>query len=314
MKSTPNRACPLPSWAFFLTLLIGELAFFAWLTRHGVAKGWWSDLLGGLLFIALPFLVRLLILWGVIYRLSRAKAMPIPPEKVLRGIAWWKFFVVEYAHFCAQSFAYLPFPVFFRTASDRGSGASSGEVILLQHGYIHNGAVWFPTACAVEALGYRVFTIDQPLYAPIDTMADLLAARIHEIQVKTGVARLTIIAHSMGGLIARAYLRKYSGARVNRLITLGSPHNGTFHAYLAQGTNGRQMRPGNAWLNELAQSRVTVPFTSIYSVYDTMISPQDSSRLPEANNVEITGMGHVTMLGGKAMRAEILRALCYPDR
>jgi triacylglycerol lipase len=314
MKSTPNPPCPVPSWAFFLALLIGEIAFLAWFTRYGVANGWWSDLVGGLLFIALPLLLRFLILWGFIYRLSRKKAMPLLPEQMLRGAAWWKFFLVEYVHFCKQSFLHLPFPVFFRTASDRGSGAATGEVILLQHGYIHNGAVWFPTARALEKLGYRVFTIDQPLYAPIDTMADRLAARIHDIQAKTGVARLTIVAHSMGGLISRAYLRKYGSSRVRQLITLGSPHNGTYHAYLAQGTNGRQMRPGNTWLAELGRTKVNVPFTSIYSIYDTMITPQDSSRLPEANNVEITGMGHVTMLGGKEMRTHILRALGLPIR
>jgi triacylglycerol lipase len=309
MKTPQGPPCPLPGWVFFLSLLIGELALLAWFTRMGVAKGWWSDLVGGLLVIVLPFVLRYLILWGIIYRLSRKKGMPLPPERELRGVAWWKFFLVEYAHFCKQSFFYLPFPVFFRTRSDRGSGAASGEVILLQHGYVHSGAVWFPTARALEGLGYRVFTIDQPLYAPIDTMADRFAARIHDIQAKTGAAQVTIIAHSMGGLIARAYLRKYGPARVRQLVTLGSPHNGTYHAYLAQGTNGRQMRPGNAWLTELARTKVNVPFTSIYSVYDTMVSPQDSSRLPEANNVEIADMGHVTMLGGKAMRAYILDAL-----
>jgi triacylglycerol esterase/lipase EstA (alpha/beta hydrolase family) len=123
------------------------------------------------------------------------------------------------------------------------------------------------------------------------------------------VTQLTLIAHSMGGLVARAYLRKYGAARVKQLITLGSPHHGTHHAYLARGTNGRQMRPGNAWLQALGRTKVDVPLTSIYSVYDTMISPQDSSRMPEATNVEISDMGHVTMLGGKAMRAHILAAL-----
>ena len=67
-----------------------------------------------------------------------------------------------------------------------------------------------------------------------------------------------IVAHSMGGLVARAYLRRHGGAQVARVITLGTPHHGTALANLAPGSNARQMsRPGgqpNAWLAQLAAS------------------------------------------------------------
>jgi triacylglycerol lipase len=308
VKQTAHRACPVPGWAFVLTLLIGELALWAWLTRAGVARGWWSDLAGGLLFLALPFLLRLIVVFAS-YRISRAKGMKLTEAQTLRGVAWWKFFFVEYAHFCRQAFLQLPFPVFFRTRSDRGSGAASGPVIVLQHGYVHNGGVWFSTARALENGGYRVFTIDQPPYAPIDVMADRLAARIHDVLAKTGVSSVTLIAHSMGGLVARAYLRKYGGAKVQKLITLGSPHHGTFHANLAGGTNGKQMRIGNEWLRALNQTAVSVPHATIYSIHDTVVAPQDSSFMIDANNVEIEGVGHVAMPSGRVMREHILAAL-----
>jgi triacylglycerol esterase/lipase EstA (alpha/beta hydrolase family) len=38
-----------------------------------------------------------------------------------------------------------------------------------------------------------------------------------------------IVAHSMGGLATRAWLRAFSAdARVHRVITLGTPHGGTW--------------------------------------------------------------------------------------
>jgi triacylglycerol lipase len=308
MKNTQNRACPIPGWAFILALLIGEIALWVWLTRMGVARGWWSDLTGGLLVVFLPFALRFaIVFWS--YYLSRAKGVALTEAQTLRGFAWWKYFLVEYAHFCKQAFLHLPFPMFFRTASDRGSGSASGPVIVLQHGYAHNGAVWYANARSLEKQGYRVFTIDQPLYAPIDLMADRLAVRIHEVTQMTGVAKVTLVAHSMGGLISRAYLRKYGGAKVAQLITLGTPHHGTFHAYFAGGTNGKQMRPGNEWLASLNRVRVDVPFTSIYSVHDTIISPQDSSHMAEADNVILAGIGHVTMPSGRAIREPLLNTI-----
>ena len=125
----------------------------------------------------------------------------------------------------------------------------------------------------------------------------------------TGATQLTLVAHSMGGLICRAYLRRYGGDKVNQLITMGSPHQGTFHAKLARGANGRQMRAGNAWLTSLGETPVGIPFTSIYSIHDTIISPQDSSVMVGADNVQLSAVGHVSMPGGAVARRALINAL-----
>jgi triacylglycerol lipase len=308
MTHTASRRCPIPGWAFILGFLIIELVAWVWLTRAMVTRGTLTDLQGGLLLLALPFVARFVIALTS-YALSRVKGMSLRPEQRMSFVGWWKYFLREYAYLCSQSLVYLPFRIFFHTNTERGLGPATGEVIVLQHGYAHNGAVWFGTARALEKLGYRVYALDQPMFAPIDVMADRLAARIEDIVKATGESQITLIAHSMGGLIARAYLRGHGGARVKKLITIGSPHNGTHHAYLAGGTNGRQMRPGNSWLASLAKMRVSVPFTSIYSVHDTIISPQDSSRMSEATNIELTNIGHVSMPSGAATRAYVIAAL-----
>jgi triacylglycerol esterase/lipase EstA (alpha/beta hydrolase family) len=109
----------------------------------------------------------------------------------------------------------------------------------------------------------------------------------------------------MGGLVMRAYLRKHGSARVAKLVTLGSPHHGSRHAWLALGINGRQMRPGSDWLRGLADAEggaLGVPVVSIYSCHDDMVSPVSSSRLEGALNVPIPGVGHLSLAFSRRVR------------
>ena len=305
----PGRVFPVPLWAASLLLLALEFAlWFGWINHFYFQQG--RRAVGIIWLIGLPFIARALITLAS-YGLSRWKGSPVPTTMRMGAISWLRFFATEYFHLCIQNLVLIPFRSLFHTASERGNSTARGPVLLLQAGYVNNGAVWFFTARALEQKGFRVFTIDQPVFASIDTMGELLAKRVDEVLHLTGEHRLTLIAHSMGGLVCRAYLRQCSGAKVAQLITLGSPHHGTFHAYLASGTNGLQMRPGNAWLLMLNETPVTpkVPFTSIFSAHDTVISPQESSRMPEAVNVQIYGVGHVSMPSGNAMRPTLLAAL-----
>lgn len=305
--ATKDVVFPVPMWLLALILLAVEFSLYAgwmWATffRYG------EFLRGMTLLIALPLFARLLVTVAS-YVLSRWKGMRLLPSQRLRPIAWLRFFLVEYGHLCIQNLLLIPFRGFFHTQSERGLGPVEGRVVLMQHGYVNNGAVWFFTARALEARGFRVFTMDQPPFASIDTMGDLLAGRVDELLRLTGAAQLTLVAHSMGGLICRAYLRRYGADKVDQLITLGSPHHGTFHARLARGANGAQMRSGNGWLTSLGDAVVGVPFTSIYSIHDTIIAPQDSSVVAGANNVQLAAVGHVSMPSGTIARRSLLAAL-----
>jgi len=297
---------PVPLWATNLFLLTAEFSIYAlWAftkiaPRYGVGCAM-------LTVLAFALIARLIVALAS-YALSRWKGSPLTTTDRLSVVGWFRFFVVEYWHLCIQNLVLIPLRGLFRTANER-KVASTGRVLLLQHGYVNNGAVWFFTARALERLGYRVFTMDQPVFASIDTMGALLSARVDEVLALTGESKLTLIAHSMGGLVCRAYLRQCGAEKVSQLITLGSPHHGTFHANLANGTNGKQMRLRNEWLATLCESRVPTSFTSIYSVHDTIIAPQSSSIMPEATNVKLVGVGHVSMPSGVQARRAILDAL-----
>jgi pimeloyl-ACP methyl ester carboxylesterase len=302
-----SRAFPLPVWALAAAALALEVVLYAILIaedffRH--SREWAGVAVVVACVLAARFVIAL-----ASYSLSRWKGDAIPPEAQLGAMGWLRFFFVEYGHLCIQNLLLIPFRRFFRTATECGRGPESGPVVLMQHGYVNNGGVWYFTARALERQGYRVFTLDQPVFASIDLMGDRLATRIEAVLATTESDKLILVAHSMGGLICRAYLRRHGDTRIERLVTLSSPHHGTFHAYLAGGPNGQQMRPGNPWITELGRTLVTVPFTSIYSVHDTVISPQSSSIMKEAQNVRMVGVGHVSMPGGRTARSELLRAL-----
>lgn len=297
----------MPLWAAALTLLAVEFSLWGWVANHfyfqhgQVARG-------VILVIALPLVARALVTYAS-YGVSRWKGSLVPAEMKLGVLTWVRFLAIEYFHLCIQNLILIPCRGLFHTASERGKSDAHGPVLLLQAGYVNSGAVWFFTARALEGKGFRVFTIDQPVFASLDVMGELLAKRVDEVLLLTGEQKLTLVAHSMGGLICRAYLRQFGGSKVAQLVTLGAPHQGTFHAYLASGPNGSQMRPGHPWLVTLGQTPVTVPFTNIFSAHDTIISPQESSRLTEATNVQVSAIGHVSMPSGKATRRTLLSVL-----
>lgn len=65
-----------------------------------------------------------------------------------------------------------------------------------------------------------------------------LKPKIDEIKRDTGVSKVDIVAHSMGGLVARSYIQSdaYANRRdVDRLIMLGTPNLGSTNAYWLMG-------------------------------------------------------------------------------
>lgn len=52
-----------------------------------------------------------------------------------------------------------------------------------------------------------------------------------------------LVGFSMGGIVSRYYVQRLGGiARLQRLITIGSPHNGAWTAYLRWNPGARRMR------------------------------------------------------------------------
>lgn len=97
-------------------------------------------------------------------------------------------------------------------------------------------------------------------------------------------SEVDIIAHSMGGLDSRWAVEKQGAAQyVDDLVTLGTPHQGTYVAYLSMLTKGgRDMIPGSSFLTQLNDGHLAegVSYTAIWSYGDGLIIPGKYATLP----------------------------------
>jgi triacylglycerol lipase len=104
--------------------------------------------------------------------------------------------------------------------------------LLLVHGIAGHdeGALpyWGGIPERLRADGALVFLAGQGGFATIEESARRIGRRIEEIGSSTGIERVNIIAHSMGGLDARYYISSLGrGDKVASLCTFNTPHRGS---------------------------------------------------------------------------------------
>lgn len=201
----------------------------------------------------------------------------------------------------------------------RGSAAtriyprSAYPPVLLLHGYGCNSGYWAHLTPLLDAARISHATVDlEPVAASIDDYVPLVERSVQALCAASGAQQVAIVAHSMGGLVARAWMRSHGRARVARLITLGTPHHGTALASLGLGENAAQMRRGADWLQTLAageDAATRALVTSIYTHHDNIVAPQTSSELPGARNIAFGGVGHVALGRNPRVLAEVMREI-----
>jgi triacylglycerol lipase len=247
-----------------------------------------------------------------------------PSEHRLGLLALLRLFLREFAASMASSSWTMAFHGFDK----RVIPGAVGLPVLLVHGYACNSGYWHAMSRALTRARITHYAIDlEPVFSDIDGFVPQLHEAVRRVCRETGAAQIILLAHSMGGLVVRAYLRDHGSQQVRRVITLGTPHQGTGLANFGFGRNSRQMRwTGNAitgqasqWLQHLeatedAQRRKL--YVSIFSHHDNIVSPQQSSRLPGAVNIEVTGIGHVALAFAPQVQdrviEEIMRASAAP--
>jgi len=185
--------------------------------------------------------------------------------------------------------------------------------VLLVHGYGCNSGYWAHLIARLDAEGISYGGVDlEPMFAPLDDYAPALAQAVDRLRAATGAPRVTLVAHSMGGLVCRAYLRAHGDGQVARVITLGSPHRGTRLAALGIGANARQLRWGSDWLRTLAAAETPAyraRFTSIYTRHDNIVAPYASAELTGARNLAFDGVGHVALGSDAAVLDCLIREI-----
>ncbi|MDQ0811691.1 hypothetical protein QFZ63_003405 [Streptomyces sp. B3I7] len=195
---------------------------------------------------------------------------------------------------------------------------SSPPVVLL-HGFVDNRSAFVLLRRALARSGHRrIESLNHsPLTCDIRVAAELLGRHVEDLLARTGQGHVDVVGHSLGGLIARYYVQRLGGdLRVRTLVTLGTPHSGTRVAPLADAHPiVRQMRPHSAVLEELRRPApgCRTRFVSFWSDLDRLMVPVETACIDHpdltAQNVRVTGIGHLALPVHPAVAARVRQAL-----
>lgn len=186
--------------------------------------------------------------------------------------------------------------------------------VVLVHGFGCSGALWRPLLAKLRAAGVgpvRAVSLERP-FAGLEACAASLLRELEAFGRRSGGHAITIVAHSMGGLVARAALRGAQPGLIGRIITIGTPHHGTALACCFGWENARQMCPGSSWLQELnacQEGSFDIPVTTLYSLDDNYIVPARSACLQGARAVELQRIGHLGLLVSTRVLEHVLSEL-----
>lgn len=190
-----------------------------------------------------------------------------------------------------------------RAAAEGSSVSPPGdEPVLLVHGYMDTGDTpwWDVVTRYLFDVGYAeedvsVLSLGEVPGTTTDSperYADAVGERLESMYDERG-SEVDVVAHSMGGLDSRWCIEKQDGAGyVDDLITLGTPHQGTYAAYLGYPTpGGRDMVPGSEFLSELNDGTLAegVDYHAYWSHADELVDPSGHAKIPapERDSVEV---------------------------
>lgn len=249
------------------------------------------------------------------FRNGELRKSPRKPEHQIGGWRALRLFVAEYWATLWTFAVHFPLERWRLPLAPVAAVAGRKTPVILVHGFICNRGYWKSFARALEAakLGPVYAVTLEPLLGSIDEHARRLGEIVEQVCKATGAPKVTLVGHSMGGLISRAYLHNNGASRLERIITLGSPHHGTYGAFPLRklAVNAAQMCVNSEWLAALnvhESKDCPVPITSLLTPHDNIVYPQNSAVLkyPNARNVYFPGLGHVELvLSPAVMQATI---------
>lgn len=277
-----------------------EVTGYLYIGRHFMHLDWPLAIVGAInCLLGLRFWMN-----ATTWTFGMAFASPAPRLGFAKRLA---IMVGEYLAFLLTFLLVIPFERLWMPADRLPTGS---RPILLVHGYGCSRGIWWLLRRRLEAAGHTVASVSLiPPYTSLGKLVPQLNQRIEEICAITGSKQVTLIAHSMGGLICRSYLARHGSDRVDRLLTLATPHQGSALARIGIGKNAREMQPGSLWLRDMASEAIKIPFISLRNAYDNYAMPQDNQRLPGARDVELPPVGHIAMLYDRSIADLLIELL-----
>lgn len=286
----PGRSRLARLWQGYLFAQV--VAALAWLTWRWTTSP--AQAVGGALLVLLigPVLLGiefLLLAW--VARTDRS----VPTASAMEFLRAW---LSESRHLFATFYWRQPFR--WRSPPDDASARHWGRTgVVLVHGFMCNRGFWSPWMQQLRQHGHPFAAVNlEPVFGSIDEYVRIIDDAVERVARATGRPPI-LVCHSMGGLAARAWCRA-SGTRrsVAHLVTIGSPHRGTWMGRFSRRTNGRQMHLQSEWLEQLTAHEVEAtlpPATCWYSNCDNIVFPPSTATLPGATNHFVPGLAHVAL-------------------
>lgn len=228
-------------------------------------------------------------------------------------IAWWGEVTCAPRVFCWQQ----PFRSLAEPDHLPKTGQRRGVVFV--HGFFCNRGFWNPWMTRLRAEGVPFTAVSlEPIFGSIGDYVSIIESAVARVEAATGRPPL-IVAHSMGGLAVREWLHRVAHAhvRVHHVVTIGTPHHGTWLARWGRTTNGVEMRLTSPLVTRLAAAGTAqrhAMFTCFYGNCDNIVFPSSTATLVGADNRHLPGVAHVHMAFHPAVFSEAWRLLTGPAR
>lgn len=191
--------------------------------------------------------------------------------------------------------------------------------LILVHGRNADSGVWGAMKQYLLTQGYAENMLFGWDYDSSQSANEVLSGQfksyVNDVLSKTGSSKVDIVAHSLGSLLTRWFIKFDGGDGVVRhWMSLAGPNHGTQLGWLCalwdQGC--KDMTPGSYVITNLNRgSEIVAPtqFTTVWSAGDEQISPPTSTEISGANNIQVSRMKHNELLASKEVFEHVVNVL-----
>ena len=201
-----------------------------------------------------------------------------------------------------------------------GAESDLDEIVVCIHGFHMDESCFWGLRKGLARRGRTSFAVDLGLpYRKPEVYARALHRDLATLAAAFPAARIDVVAHSMGGLVLRHVLGEAPAlaARIDRIVTLGTPHHGTaLLGWFRHGQVYRMMSRDSEYLKKLpplAESAPGARVTTLASAHDLLVYPVECAHLEHARRITIEAVGHLGLLTDAGVHARVAELLGAPS-
>ncbi|HVD86484.1 MAG TPA: lipase [Solirubrobacterales bacterium] len=192
--------------------------------------------------------------------------------------------------------------------------ASAQDPILFVHGWSESASLWNTMIGRFEKDGYAKSSLSAYSYNTsqsnkVDAEKEV-KSHVESLLKTTGASKVDIIAHSMGSLNTRWYIKFLGGeSKVDDWVSLGGPNHGTETANACSfQVSCQEMQVGSKFLSELNagdETPGTVNYGTWWSPCDEIINPDSSVALSGATNTKTACLSHTALTTDETVYTQV---------